>query len=131
MGAPQCGSLEEGRSQMMPRTGGGSSPAADERWCMPCVGGGDASHGYGGLVGAHQRGSLEVEEKLINGTEGVEARRRPSASGAQPLCRWRRELRPCEASRRGLGEIRSVCWAGPYPRGGYVSGHVLNIPKIK
>ena len=43
---------------------------------MPCVGGGDAGRGYGGLVGAHQRGSLEVEEKLIDGTEGVEARRR-------------------------------------------------------
>ena len=43
---------------------------------MPCVGGGDAGRGYGGLVGAHQRGSLEEKEKLIDGTEGVEARRR-------------------------------------------------------
>jgi len=104
---------------------------------MPCIGGGDAGRGYGGLVGAHQRGSLEVEEKLINGTEGVEARRRPSASGAQPLCRWRRACAQAAARvatvrgvATGLGEIRSVCWAGRI-REVDTSGHVLNIPKIK
>ena len=72
---------------------------------MPCVGGGDAGHGYGGLVGAHQRGSLEVEEKLIDGTEGVEARRRRSASGAQPLCRW---WRPCVQAAAQVATVRGV-----------------------
>jgi len=72
---------------------------------MPCVGGGDASHGYGGLVGAHQRGSLEVEEKLIDGTEGVEAHRRWSTSGAQPLCRW---WRPCVQAAAQVATVRGV-----------------------
>ena len=85
-------------------------------------------HGYGGLVGAYRRGSLEEEEKLIDGTEGVEAHRRRPASGAQPLRRRRRELRQCEASGRGDKER---LLGGPYPTGGYVSGHILNIPKIK
>jgi len=56
---------------------------------MPCVGGGDAGRGYGGLVGAHQRGSLEVEEKLIaaahvcagGGASCDRARRRDGDSG--------------------------------------------------
>jgi len=72
---------------------------------MPCVGGGDAGRGYGGLVGAHQRGSLEVEEKLIDGTEGGEAHRRRSTSGAQPLCRWRRA---CAQVAARVATMRSV-----------------------
>ena len=72
---------------------------------MPCVGGDDAGRGYGGLVGAHQRGSLEVEEKLIDGTEGVEACRRRSASGAQPLCRWRRA---CAQAAARVATVRGV-----------------------
>ena len=78
---------------------------------MPCVGGGDAGRGYGGLVGAHQRGSLEVEEKLIDGTEGVEARRRRPASEAQPL---RRRRRACAQ----LRELRQyVCTSEALRRG--------------
>ena len=60
-------------------------PASRERWRMPCVGGGDAGRGYGGLVGAHWLGNLEDKEKLIDGTEGVEARRRRPASGGACL----------------------------------------------
>ena len=55
---------------------------------MPCVGGGDAGRGYGGLVGAHQRGSLEVEKLIAaahvcagGGASCDRARRRDGDSG--------------------------------------------------
>ena len=85
-----------------------------------------ASRVRSGLVGAPQRSApwsddLE-DERLIDGTEGAEARRqRPASGGASPAREAARVWSRTRRRRVGLGRCDSgrwlFRWAGPYPTG--------------